>query len=128
MLPLGQYLPHDTRIAFVSRFLAATRAAAGAPLARGAPRPVVLAARRAVHAPHQLSARRPPPIDRTRALTQPRPRDNLKPLSRVWRAPPRTATAHDAIIFLSAISLSTPTPCDHSFDGATTADIGHPVC
>ena len=31
-------------------------------------------------------------------------------------------------LFLSAISQSTPTPCDHFFDGATTADIGQPVC
>ena len=31
-------------------------------------------------------------------------------------------------ILLSASLLITPAPCDHFFDGATTADIGHPVC
>ena len=31
-------------------------------------------------------------------------------------------------LFLSASLLSTPAPCDHFFGGATTADIGHPVC
>ena len=31
-------------------------------------------------------------------------------------------------ILLSASLLITPAPCDHFFDGATTADIGQPVC
>ena len=31
-------------------------------------------------------------------------------------------------LILSASLLGTPRPCDHFFDGATTADIGQPVC
>ena len=31
-------------------------------------------------------------------------------------------------LILSASSLGTTAQCDHFFDGATTADIGHPVC